>query len=510
MCLHAEATGMNLAAAVEEPVFSEIAAVDLGSNCFRLQMARVVDDQLFYHDSLREVVRLGAGLGKDKVLDEASCKRAIDCLKRFGERLRGLPPQAVRSVATNAFRVARNAPQLLEEAQQALGFPIEIIAGREEARMIFVGVSHSLPMSQQKRLVVDIGGGSTECILGAGYTPQEMESLYMGCVSTSMRFFGDGKLSKSNLERAEIAARTELHGVRWQFSSPHWQEAVGSSGTARTLGEIMRLNGSSDGAITREGLDRLRGLLLKAKEVKKLQLPGLPEERVPVFAGGFAIMAAVFSELGIDNMTVASTALREGVLYELLGRMHHHDTREVTVRQFMRRYHVDGAQARRVQELALALLQQVSSSLQMAPEVAECYLTWAAKLHEIGITIAHPGYHKHSAYIIENADMPGFSRKEQIMLGQLLRAQRRSLAKVGLPLQPADDRTTLFLVLRLAVLFNRNRTDDRQPALDLGWDRDGFQLTIEPYWLENNPLTEAELAAEIGYWKEVGISLSVK
>jgi exopolyphosphatase/guanosine-5'-triphosphate,3'-diphosphate pyrophosphatase len=357
-------------------------------------------------------------------------------------------------------------------------------------------------------LVVDIGGGSTECILGTGYSPQEMESLYMGCISYSMRFFSDGKLSKSNIERAEIAARTELHSVRWQFSSPHWQEAVGSSGTARTLGEIMRLNGSSDGAITRQGLAKLHGLLLKAGEVKKLQLPGLPEERVPVFAGGFAIMSAAFSEFGIDNMTVASTALREGVLYELLGRMHHHDTREVTVRQFMRRYHVDSAQARRVQSLALALLQQVLPKLQIDPEAAGCYLTWAAKLHEIGITIAHPGYHKHSAYIIENADMPGFSRKEQLMLGQLLRTQRRSLAKVGLPLQPADDRTTLFLVLRLAVLFNRNRTDDRQPTLDLGWNREGFQLKIEPRWLENNPLTEAELAVEISYWKEVGVSLS--
>jgi exopolyphosphatase/guanosine-5'-triphosphate,3'-diphosphate pyrophosphatase len=494
-----------------EPVLSEIAAVDLGSNSFRLQMARVEDDQLFYHDSLREAVRLGAGLDRNKVLDDASIKRTVDCLKRFGERLRGLPPQAVRAVATNTFRVAKNAPRLLEEAQAALGFPIEIIAGREEARMIFVGVTHSLPKFPEKRLVVDIGGGSTECILGVGYTPQEMESLYMGCVSYSMRFFGDGKLSEANLKNAEIAARTELHAVRWQFSAGQWQEAVGSSGTARALGEIMRLNGLSDGAITRQGLAKLRGLLLKAREVKKLQLPGLSEERAPVFAGGFAIMSAVFAELGIESMVVASGALREGVLYELLGRMHDHDTRDITVRQFMRRYHVDGAQARRVQGLALALLRQVSHKLQMEPAAAGHYLAWAAKLHEIGISIAHSSYHKHSAYIIENADMPGFSKKEQLMLGLLLRAQRRSLVKVGLPLPlPADDRTALMMILRLAVLFHRNRTDVKQPALVFGWSRNGFQLKVEAGWLENNPLTEVELAAETVCWKDTGVSLALE
>ena len=496
--------------ALEEPAFSEVAAVDLGSNSFRLQMARVVDGNLIYCDSLREAVRLGAGLDQNKMLDDASYKRAIDCLKRFGERLRGLSPQAVRAVATNTFRVAKNAPELLEAAQAALGFPIEVIAGREEARMIFVGVSHSLPQSPHTRLVVDIGGGSTECILGEGYTPKEMESLYMGCVSFSLRYFSDGKLNAENLERAQIAARTEVHGIRWQFSNSHWQEAVGSSGTARALGEVMRLNGLSDGTITRFGLTKLRELLLKAKEIKKLQLPGLSEDRVPVFAGGFAIMSAIFAELGVENMTVTDGALREGVLHEFLGRMHHHDTRVATVRQFMRRYHVDGAQARRVQMLALALLRQMSDLLEMDPAVAAGYLTWASKLHEIGISIAHPGYHKHSAYIIENADMPGFSKKEQQMLGLLLRAQRRSLTKViGLP-QSADDRTVLVMILRLAILFNRNRTDDRQPVLGFNWNHNEFHLNVGAPWLGQNPLTEAELMAEQAYWKDVGIDLSVE
>jgi exopolyphosphatase/guanosine-5'-triphosphate,3'-diphosphate pyrophosphatase len=235
----------------------------------------------------------------------------------------------------------------------------------------------------------------------------------------------------------------------------------------------------------------------------------LSEERAPVFAGGFAIMSAVFAELGIEKMAVASGALREGVLHELLGRMHDQDTRDATVRQFMRRYHVDGAQARRVQTLALVLLRQISRKLQMEPVVAGHYLAWAAKLHEIGISIAHSSYHKHSAYIIENADMPGFSKKEQLMLGLLVRAQRRSLGKTGLTVSPIDDTAALVIVLRLAVLFHRNRTEAQQPSLSFAWNRSGFHLSVEPGWLEKNPLTEVELASESALWKDVGVSLTI-
>lgn len=488
------------------PAFSEIAAVDLGSNSFRLQMARVVDDQLVFHDSLRDMVRLGAGLGKDKTLDADSIQRAIACLKRFGERLRGLDPQAVRAVATNTFRVASNAPQLLEAAQEALGFPIEIIAGREEARMIFVGVSHGLPYTDQKRMVIDIGGGSTEFIIGEGFAPQVMESLYMGCVSYSMRFFGDGRMTADHLERAEIAARSEIQTIRSRYLAGAWQEAIGSSGTARALGEIMRLNGWSDGSITRQGLQKLRGALLKFRDIRKLQLPGLSLERSPSFPGGFAIMSAAFDELGIDTMSVAGGALREGVLYELLGRMQHHDTREATVARFKRRYHVDAQQVRRVEQLALKLLDQVKHKFTMEPPAAEQYLTWASRLHEVGISIAHSGYHKHSAYILENADMPGFSRMEQQMLALLVRFQRRSLTKAGLP-PVADDRCAMVMVLRLAVLLHRNRQDGALPTLKLGWNHNGFSLALDADWLADNLLTEAALKAEVAYWKDAGISL---
>ena len=491
-----------------KPTFSEIAAVDLGSNSFRLQLARVVDDHLIFHDSLREVVRLGAGLSDDKILSDEALNRAIDCLNRFGERLRGLPPQAVRAVATNTFRVAKNAPQLLKAAQAALGFPIEIIAGREEARMIFVGVSHSLPKAEYKRLVIDIGGGSTEFIIGEGLEPLEMESLYMGCVSFSLKYFAEGKITEEAFERAQIAAAMEIQTISKNFKSKHWQEAVGSSGTARTLGEVLRLNGLTDGAVTLEGLYQLRQILIRSKEVKKIQLNGLSADRSSVISGGLAIMIAAFEGLNIDKLTVANSALREGVLYELLGRIQHDDTRDATVNSFMRRYHVDRDQVKRVQALALVLLSQVARKLNMDLDVAKQYLVWAAKLHEIGVSIAHGGYHKHSAYIIENADMPGFSKMEQEILGFLVRAQRRSLTKIEIPAL-SDDHTVLLMIFRLAVLFHRNRLPITPPELNLAWHKAGFGLDVEPGWLAKNPLTDAELASEVFYWKDLNIALSL-
>ncbi len=491
-----------------EQLPAEIAAVDLGSNSFRLQVARVVDDHLFMHDSLKQMVRLGAGLDRNKVLSREAMESAVDCLRRFGERLRGFDPHAVRAVATNTFRIARNASELLERSQEALGFPIEIIAGREEARMIFIGVSHSLPPFAGKRLVMDIGGGSTEFVIGQGFEPDQRESLYMGCVSYSMRFFPDGKLTEGNFRRAEIAARTEIQGIRNHFAAGHWDEAVGSSGSARALGEILFLNGWSNGDITASGLAMLRKQMVRARDIRQLQLEGLSFERAPVIAGGFAIMHAAFEELEIERMAVAGGALREGVLYELLGRIQHHDTREATVRQFMRRYHVDTPQARRVQVLALSLLEPVSHWLQMESAVARQYLVWASRLHEIGISIAHSGYHKHSAYIVENADMPGFSKMEQQLLGLLLRLQRRTLAKYPLP-PLDDDRITLILVLRLAVLFHRNRMETPIPELSLYRDESRFVLGIPQDWLAENPLTESELEAEAGYWKDAGVMLRI-
>lgn len=467
------------------------------------------DDQLFMLDSLKDMVRLGAGLGADKTLSQNAIDRAVDCLRKFGERLRGFDPHSVRAVATNTFRIAKNSAELLQRSQEALGFPIEIIAGREEARMIFIGVSHSLPPFTGKRMVMDIGGGSTEFVIGQAFEPTEMESLYMGCVSYSMRFFADGKFSENNFQQAEIAARTEIQTIRRSFSVGHWDEAVGSSGSARALGQIMQVNGWSDGSITRTGLIALKKALIKTKDFRQLQLPGLSDERAAVIAGGYSIMAAAFAELQIEQMTVAGGALREGVLYELLGRIQHHDTREATVRQFMRRYHVDGRQARRVQATAIALIGDVAHALGMEIAVAQQFLIWAARLHEIGVSIAHSSYHKHSAYIVENADMPGFSTMEQQLLGLLLRSQRRSLAKLPLPALE-DDRIVLMVVLRLAVLFHRNRMDTPMPQIALETAKSTFTLVLPKEWLNANPLTETELKAELAFWSDAGLTLKIK
>lgn len=492
--------------------YSTIAAVDLGSNSFRLQVARVVGDQVYPLDSLKESVRLGAGLTPDKMLDEEAQLRALACLKLFGERLRELPREAVRAVGTNTFRVAKNASAFLDAAQNALGFPIEIIAGREEARLIYIGVAHGLPLSEEKRLVVDIGGGSTELIIGSGYQPARMESLYMGCVSFSRRFFPDGKVTRNSLQQAELAARSEIQTIATEFSAGHWQQAVGSSGTARALAEILEQNGLSPSGLTREGMSGLRELLLKSGDVKLLQLAGLPSDRMPVLAGGFAIMNSIFTELDIKHMAIASSALREGVLYDLLGRFHQHDMRESTVREFMRRYHVDPPQAGRVQELADTLFDQLVHKLAGNVDEPRQYLAWAARLHEIGISIAHTGYHRHSAYILANADMPGFSTREQALLSLLVRAHRGSLKKLQ-DQQPVrnSDEWVLILVLRLAVLFCRSRSDAELPGMKLKSGGSGsFSLAIDRDWLERNTLTRALLENEVKDLKTAGITFLLK
>ena len=488
--------------------YSTLAAVDLGSNSFRLQVARVVDDQIYPLDSLKDTVRLGAGLGADNILDQDTCNRALASLGRFGERLRGLPRDAVRAVGTNTFRVAKNAQEFLQQAEAALGFPIEIIAGREEARLIYLGVSHALPASIDKRLVVDIGGGSTEFIVGTGLKPQRMESLYMGCVSYSQRFFPNGKISKTALRQADLAARAELQSICGEFSAVHWQQAVGSSGTAKALTDILNANGYSNDGITPQGLAKLRDAMLKAGDCNKLQLAGLRPDRVPVLGGGFAIMAAIFAELDIARMSVTDSALREGVLYDLLGRFHRHDMRETTVRQFMRRYHVDPVQAGHVGQLGIDLLRQLAGAQSLDLAVALKRLSWAARLHEIGLSIAHSGFHKHSAYIIEHADMPGFSKKEQAQLSRLVLAQRGSLSKAAQFL-PDNEAWAQILALRLAVLLYRSRMDFELPEIRLGWHGSSFELTMSKDWLTRNPLTETALENEAQEWKSAGVKLGI-
>ncbi len=482
-----------------------LAAVDLGSNSFRLQIARVEGEQLYMLDGLREPVRLAAGLTADNLLDEVAQQRALDALARFGERLRDLPPAAVRVVGTNSLRVAENAAQFIAKAEKVLGFPIEVIAGREEARLIYTGVAHGLPQSDDQLLVMDIGGGSTELIIGHGLTPLKLESLYMGCVSFSSRYFPDGKITKRAMAQAELAARCELQNIVADYKG-QWQRAIGSSGTAKAIAEILELNGWSSSGITREGLDALRAHMIRVGDVQNLNLVGLRQDRTPALAGGFAIMYAAFDELGISHMQLGLSALREGVLYDLWGRFHNNDMRDVTVQHFMRRYHVDVRQVERVSRLSNALAKQFYG--ERINESAVQVLGWVSRLHGVGIRVAHNGYQKHTAYILANADMPGFSRKEQARLSLLALAHRGSLKKLPGVLSDPDDQL-LVMSLRLAALFYRNRSDVVLPRMTAQLQDEKFSLALEAEWLKKNPLTEAALQEEVKQWKSQGISLRI-
>lgn len=485
-----------------------LATVDLGSNSFRLQVSRVVDDQLYSLDALKETVRLGAGLGPDKTLDNDTQVRALSCLARFGERLRGLKAEQVRIVGTNTLRVARNAPEFIERAETLLGFPIEIIAGREEARLIYLGAAHSLPATRERRLVVDIGGGSTEFIIGSHLKPISTESLPLGCVSYTLRFFPDGRLVKNSFRDAVLAARNEVQRIAHEFNATQWQHAIGTSGTARSLRDILELNDYSSTEITLEGMEKLRQEMIRREWIRNLDLNGLKSDRAPVLPGGLAIMIAIFEELGIERMAVAEGALRDGVLYDLMGRQREHDMRETTVAQFRRRYHVDIAQSDRVMVLAERLYRMVAGDAIDIDWLKR--LLWAAKLHEIGLTISRTAYHKHSVYILQNADMPGFSRREQASLATIVLGHRGDMSKM-LPYATDHPLWQAIVALRLAVLFYRSRSDVAlPPVFDLSAHARGFCLSVDQGWMRGSPLTASAFMQEVGQWKSVGVTLDVK
>jgi exopolyphosphatase/guanosine-5'-triphosphate,3'-diphosphate pyrophosphatase len=486
-----------------------LAAVDLGSNSFHLLVGRIVGGQIYPLDTLREQTQLGAGLTADKRLDRASQARALEVLAQFRERLRGLPRDAVRAVGTNALRIAKNSAAFLREARDTLGFPIEVIAGREEARLIYLGVAHSLPPAENKRLVVDIGGGSTELIVGQGLKPKLMESLYIGCVSSSLKHFADGRIDKRSLKAAVLEARQELAVVSRSYLRSGWQEVVGSSGTARSLEAILVENGYAPNGITRDGLDRMWDLLIDAGRADPDRVPGLKSARAQVLPGGFAIMYAIFDELDLESMTVSEAALRHGVLYDLLGRVMHHDMREATVTQFMRRYQVDAAQAARVQELALRIYDQLAGKGAAEEDPDRTLLGWAARLAEVGLSIAHAQYHKHSAYVLSNADMPGFSRVEQQRLARIVLAHRGKLEKMRSDGVENGDWHLVF-ALRLASTLLRRRRSVRLPAFRVIAGDSRFSLELPKSWLARNALTTAALESEAGQWEAVGRQFAVR
>lgn len=486
-----------------------LAAVDLGSNSFRLIVGRLEETaaghQIQPIDALREPVRLGAGLTADKILDEPAQQRGLSALERFGERLRDFHPDRVRAVATNTLRVAKNAPDFLARAREALGFPIEVIAGREEARLIYAGAAHTVPPTGGKRLVVDIGGGSTEFIIGEGYEPLLMESLYIGCVSHSRMFFANGEVDDYAMRQAVLAARRDIEIIAGNYKEMGWEQSIGSSGTARALAELIEENGFNDHGvshgITRSGLDKLRRALVKGGGAQNSKLTGLKADRVPVLPGGLSIMIAVFDELGIDYADTTDGALRLGVLYDLMGRSSHQDMRAVTVEGFMRRYSVDRKQAERIGALAVSLYQQFEEPDAAIREEGVMFLSWAAALHEIGLSIGHSAYHKHSAYIASNADMPGFSRTDQARLAALLIGH---VGKLGKFTHAANVDWLLLFCLRTAVLLCRRRVDVALPELSVRETRQGYELALPRAWADANPLTDYSLTQEAAEWSRVG------
>jgi len=476
-----------------------LACVDMGSNSFRLEVGRVEGDQIYRLDTVRETLRLGAGIDGRGNLTPQAQREALACLARFGERLRGFDPSNVRAVATNTFRVARNAAKFLPRAGAVLGFPIDVIAGLEEARLIHLGVAHVLPPGDAPRLVVDIGGGSTEFIIGRGMEPERLESLKLGCVTMSARFFPDGTLSKRALDEAQMHAQAEVEAIAREFSRRHWKEAYASSGTALALADILEQNGLSVAGITPDGLAKLRRRMIDAGHIKRLKLAGLKAERAPVLGGGFAVMAAAVAELDILRINPVGGALRLGVLYDLLGRREQRDSREATVASFAERYHVDRPHGERVAALARELYRKTAP--RPDPDT-ERHVVWSALLHEVGYTVSHIGFHKHGAYILGNADMPGFSRQEQQWMALLVLGCRGGLDKVEDALGDASLRAQL-LALRLAVLFHHARQPIDAPRIVIGPGR-SFRVGVSARWLHAHPLTEHLLAKERDEWRKAG------
>ena len=489
-----------------------LAAVDLGSNSFHMVVARSVLGQLRIVDRLRETVRLAEGLdGKGGLLPEVR-QRALECLQRFGQRVRDLPPQRVRAIATNTVRQLASPQAFLLPAETALGHAIEVVSGREEARLVYLGVAHAQPPKDgQLRLVIDIGGGSTECIIGSGFEAIERESLQAGCVASTLRFFPDGRLSKKRWKEALTEVAAEFQQFAGVYRALGWNEALGSSGTNKAIGEICAAMKLTKGAVTAEALPQVRDRLLQADHIEDIDLPGLSDERRPIIAGGVLVLEAAFNVLGLSRMAVSKAALREGVLYDMLGRGGADDPRDASIAALMQRYGIDSGQAQRVEATALRLFDQVARAWSLNDD-DRLMLARAARVHELGLAIAHSQYHVHGAYVLAHSDIAGYSQQEQRFLAALVRTHRRGIPKSAFDLIPdrllsAARRSAALL--RLAVLLHRSHESDSMPALNLVADDGTLRLQLDRRWLEARPLLRADLAGEAEDIHGLGVELRV-
>jgi len=491
-----------------------LAAIDLGSNSFRLEIGRLNHGQIHRTEYLKETVRQGSGLDTDRNLTLEAMQRGWDCLARFAERLAGFRKHQVRAVATQTLREARNRDVFLQKANQILGFPIEVISGREEARMIYQGVAHLLPQSAERRLVIDIGGRSTELILGQNLSAEVMESYRVGSVAWSMKYFESGVFSDTAFERAEIAAKAILDEALSSYSRQHWDTAYGSSGTVGSIADILLAAGWPTGVISREGLDWLQRCLLRVGHANKLRLEGLKEDRRAVIGGGISVLRALFDLLEMDKLQVAQGALRHGVLYDMLEREESgSDIRSQTVARLLTTFGVDTLQAQRVSKVARALLQELNHETH-ADDIArhQRKLDWAAQLHEIGAQISHSDYHKHGAYILDNADALGFALPELHRLSLLVLGHRGKLRKLEVDF---DDESFIkqLLALRLAVILCHARRDPDYKSLRVSLLQKParvFELNLPEEWAQRFPQSAHLLMEEVNAWQKTSWTLQIK
>ena len=488
-----------------------LAAVDLGSNSFHMVIAEEDSrGNIQFVDRVKEMVRLNAGLDEKGFLSEESQQIAIECLSRFGQRLREIPSHQIRAVGTNTFRAAHNAEEFLQRAELALGHNIAIISGHEEARLVYLGAAFSLQGNAHQRLVIDIGGGSTEIILGQGYKPMTMHSHYMGCVSMTRKFFQDGIITTGRIEAARDFVLQELEPVMQNYKTAGWQEAVGTSGTMRAADTLSRDLGIDQDWLSRQSMSMIQQWLVDQGHQSKLAL--ISEQRRPVFAGGYCIISGIFEALKIEHLECASGALREGVLYELSGRLRDEDSRDMGVNRLIRRFGLDQRQIDRVLNTALGLFDQVVVDWKLDHFLNPKLLAWAAQLHEIGTTIAFSQHHKHGSYIAENLDIEGFSRQQQRSLALLIRSHRQKFPSAlfqCLANGTKDDIFYLAVLIRLACAFNRGRTDDPLPKIGIISSPSGIEIMLPHDWSHHHPLTILDLNTEKKYLSEVNFDLQI-
>jgi exopolyphosphatase/guanosine-5'-triphosphate,3'-diphosphate pyrophosphatase len=487
-----------------------IASVDLGSNSFHMLVARVDDTgNLHPIDKLKEMVRLRGGLDNNNNLSKEAEERALDCLSRFGERIRHLPADRVRIAGTNTLRTMKDAQSFQRKAKKRLGHSIEIIGGREEARLVYLGVAHTLSDDHGKRMVVDIGGGSTEFIIGDEFKPKHLESLNMGSVSVTQRYFPDGSLKKKLWKKANTALRLEIMPIQKQFDQSQWEISTGSSGTIKATRKIILELGLEKFGITLYALHTIRDIMIKAGHFNNLELPGLKSDRAPVYAGGLAVLIAIFESLHIKQMTVSDGALREGLLYDLIGRIHHEDVRDKTSKSLAKRFNIDPLQAEQVKTTALHLFDQVRKKWDL-PKTSRAILAWAADLHELGMSIEHNKYHQHGAYILEFAYTPGFSRRDKLWLALLTATHRRKIEPNlfhRLPDKHVSTVQRLCILLRLSVLLHRSRKNESVlPRVKVKEN----ELKLHCTSLSARPMLMADLQREKKWIEPMGYSLSVE